>query len=67
MRVKPMIPESRSKKVFGQSRKRPEMLRAWLYARVAKLDWQIARMNLVVMRESERGTWPSDPILLGRE
>jgi len=38
MPAKRMIPEWKSKRVFGQSRKQPEMLRAGLYARVAKLD-----------------------------
>ncbi len=34
------IPKSKSKRVFGQSRKPVKMLRAGLYARVSTLDQQ---------------------------
>ena len=44
MPAKRKIPESKSKRVFGQSRKLAEMLRAGLYARVSTLDQQTLPM-----------------------
>jgi DNA invertase Pin-like site-specific DNA recombinase len=48
---------TKSKKVFGQSRKQPQMLRAGLYARVSTHDQKTLPMQMRIMREyaSNRG------------
>ena len=52
MPAKRTIPESKSKRVFGQSRKRAKMLRAGLYARVSTLDQQTLPMRMrALLRE----------------
>jgi len=51
MPAKRRIPESKSKRVFGQSRKRVKMLRAGLYARVSTLDQQTLPMQMRALRE----------------
>lgn len=51
MPAKRKIPESKSKKVFGQSRKPVKMLRAGLYARVSTLDQQTLPMQMRALRE----------------
>ena len=45
------IPNSKSKRVFGQSRKPAKMLRAGLYARVSTLDQQTLPMQMRALRE----------------
>ena len=51
MPAKRMSPESKSKRVFGQSRKPTKMLRAGLYARVSTLDQQTLPMQMRALRE----------------
>ena len=51
MPAKRKIPESKSKRVFGQSRKLAEMLRAGLYARASTLDQQTLPMQIRALRE----------------
>jgi DNA invertase Pin-like site-specific DNA recombinase len=51
MPAKRTFPESKSKRVFGQSRKPAEMLRAGLYARVSTLDQQTLPMQMRALRE----------------
>jgi putative DNA-invertase from lambdoid prophage Rac len=51
MPAKRTIPESKSKRVFGQSRKPAKMLRAGLYARVSTLDQQTLPMQIRALRE----------------
>ena len=51
MPAKRKIPESKSKRVFGQSRKPAKMLRAGLYARVSTLDQQTLPMQIRALRE----------------
>lgn len=51
MPAKRTIPKSKSKGVFGQSRKRVKMLRAGLYARVSTLDQQTLPMQMRALRE----------------
>ncbi len=57
MPAKRTSPESKSKRVFGQPRKRVKMLRAGLYARVSTLDQQTLPMQMRALREyvSKRG------------
>lgn len=57
MPAKRRIPESKSKRVLGQSRKPAKMLRAGLYARVSTLDQQTLPMQMRALREysSKRG------------
>ena len=58
MSAKRTIPESKSKRGFGQSRKPAEMLRAGLYARVSTLDQQTLPMQMRALREhaAKRGS-----------
>ena len=51
MPAKLNIPESKSKGVFGQSRKPVKTLRAGLYARVSTLDQQTLPMQMRALRE----------------
>jgi len=51
MPAKRKVPESKSKRVFGQSRKPAKMLRAGLYARVSTLDQQTLPMQMRALRE----------------
>ena len=51
MPAKRTIPKSKSKRVFGQSRKPAKMLRAGLYARVSTLDRQTLPMQMRALRE----------------
>lgn len=51
MPAKRTIPVSKSKRVFGQSRKPVKMLRAGLYARVSTLDQQTLPMQMRALRE----------------
>ncbi|MBM3757161.1 MAG: helix-turn-helix domain-containing protein [Acidobacteria bacterium] len=51
MPAKRKIPESKSKRVFGQSRKPVKTLRAGLYARVSTLDQQTLPMQMRALRE----------------
>ena len=51
MPAKRTIPESKSTRVFGQSRKPAKMLRAGLYARVATAERQTLPMQLRALRE----------------
>jgi len=51
MPAKRTVPESKSKRVLGQSRKRVKMLRAGLYARVSTLDQQTLPMQMRALRE----------------
>ena len=51
MPAKRKMPESKSKRVFGQSRKRGKTLRAGLYARVSTLDQQTLPMQIRALRE----------------
>lgn len=51
MPAKRTIPESKSKGVFGQSRKPAKMLRAGLYACVSTLDQQTLPMQIRALRE----------------
>jgi DNA invertase Pin-like site-specific DNA recombinase len=51
MPAKRTIPEPKSKRVFGQSRKPGKMLRAGLYARVSTLDQQTLPMQIRALRE----------------
>jgi len=51
MPAKRTIPESKTKRVFGQSRKPAKMLRAGLYARVSTLDQQTLPMQMRALRE----------------
>ena len=51
MPAKRTIPNSKSKRVFGQSRQRVKMLRAGLYARVSTLDQQSLPMQMRALRE----------------
>jgi DNA invertase Pin-like site-specific DNA recombinase len=51
MPAKRTVPESKSKRCFGQSRKPAEMLRAGLYARVPTLDQQTLPMQMRALRE----------------
>jgi len=57
MPAKRMIPGSKSKRFFGQSRKAAKMLRAGLYARVSTVDQQTLPMQMRALREyaSKRG------------
>jgi len=57
MPAKRMIPGSKSKRFFGQSRKPAKMLRAGLYARVSTVDQQTLPMQMRALREyaSKRG------------
>jgi len=45
------ITKPKSKRVFGQSRKPPKLLRAGLYARVSTLDQQTLPMQMRALRE----------------
>ena len=51
MPAKRTLPESKTKKVFGQPRKPAKMLRAGLYARVSTLDQQTLPMQMRALRE----------------
>ena len=51
MPAKRTFETTKSKKVFGQSRKQSKMLRAGLYARVSTLDQQTLPMQMHGMRE----------------
>lgn len=51
MPAKRTIPKSKSKRVFGQSRKPVKMLRAGLYARVSTLDQQTLPPQIRDLRE----------------
>lgn len=51
MPAKRKVPKPKSKRVFGQSRKLAEMLRAGLYARVSTLDQQTLPMQIRALRE----------------
>lgn len=51
MPAKRTFSESKSKRVFGQSRKPVKMLRAGLYARVSTLDQQTLPMQMRALRE----------------
>ena len=50
MPAKRTIPEPKSKRVFGRSRKPVKMLRAGLYARVSTLDQQTLPMQMRALR-----------------
>jgi putative DNA-invertase from lambdoid prophage Rac len=49
--AKPKVAESKSKQVFGQSRKPVKMLRVGIYARVSTLDQQTLPMQIRALRE----------------
>ena len=51
MPAKRTIPKSKSKRVFGQSRKPVKMLRAGRYARVSTLDQQALPRQMRTLRE----------------
>ena len=51
MPAKRTVPESKSKRVLGQSRKPVKMLRAGLYARVSTLDQQTLPLQMRALRE----------------
>src|SRR3954453_4215014 len=51
MPIKRASPEPKSGNVFGQARRRPQMLRAGLYARVSSVDQQTPTMQNRAMRE----------------
>jgi putative DNA-invertase from lambdoid prophage Rac len=57
MPAKRTFETTKSKKVFGQSRKQPKMLRAGLYARVSTHDQKTLPLQMRIMREyaSNRG------------
>jgi hypothetical protein len=57
MPAKRTSPKSKSKRVFGQSRKPAKMLRAGLYARDCTLDQQTLPLQMRALREEHRKAW----------